>query len=446
MTLRRRLSITLALVAALSVIIAAVLSIGLVRGYAERSAFAELERLARVIAVEVGAGRLLAEREFRPAQRILLVSGAQVAVLRRDGSLDGDAAELAAAIPNSSSLLEGGEIRGTLSFEDDEYAYVGFPVLTRRFAQGVILVRALETTGILGGPVLARILLAAGAAVVAAVVASAILAARLSEPLHELSQAADRVATGKLEHRVTISSSDEIGKLGASFNQMASALEEAKRREAEFLQNVSHELKTPLTSIRGYVEALEEGAIIGKEGQRDALMVIKAETARVERLIEDVTDLARLGTKEFRLERHRIDVSETLTGAVQAHAGQAQASSVKLDLDVEGVLDVETDEVRLRQVISNLIANALRVTPANGQVRLAGTSSDGKVVITVSDTGPGIPEEHLAHVFERSYLRVGGLGLAIVRQLVSALGGTVDIESEVGRGTTFRVTLPRGNL
>jgi two-component system OmpR family sensor kinase len=443
MTLQRRLSITLAAVAVLSVTITAVVAIGLLRGYAERSAFAELKRLAQVIAVEVGAGRLLAEREFRPAERILLVSGAQVAVVRPDGRVDGDAAELAETIPNTASLLQGAEIEGTFTLDGSEYAYVGFPVPTRRFAHGVILVRPLGIAGTFEGPVLVRILLAAGAAVVVAIVASALLARRLSDPLHELSEATEKVASGELEHRVTVSSSDEIGKLGASFNEMAAALGEAKRREAEFLQNVSHELRTPLTSIRGYVEALEDGAISGKNRQREALAVIKAETERVERLIEDVTDLARLGTKEFRLERNPIDLNETLSGAVQAHMGQARAAGVKLQFDPDGVLDVETDEVRIRQVVSNLLANALRVTPKDGEVRLAGTSTDGNVLITVSDTGPGISSEQLPHVFERSYLRVGGLGLAIVRQLVSALGGTVEVESQPGRGTTFRIRLPK---
>lgn len=442
MSLRRRLSIALSAVAALSVLFTALVAIGLVRRFAETSALSELKRLGQAVALEVGAGRLLAEREFGPTQRILLISGAQLAVVRPDGGIDGDAAPIVDSIADAELLLQGAEIEGTVAHDGRSYAYVGFPIVARRFAHGVILVRPIGLAETIGGPILARIILAAGAAVVVAILISTFLARRLSEPLHELSEATEQVASGELAHRVKVSSDDEIGKLGESFNEMAAALEEAKRRESEFLQSVSHELRTPITAIKGYVEALEEGAVKDQKGRKHALSVIRSETERVERLIEDVTDLARLGSREFRLDVHRVDLASTLQSAADAHSEDARSSRVGLEVEVEGNLEAETDEGRVRQVVSNLLSNALKVTPSGGRVRLFGKASDGSVVISVSDTGPGIPAEHLDHVFERSYLRVGGLGLAIVRELISTLGGEVEVQSDQGKGTTFIVTVP----
>ena len=172
---------------------------------------------------------------------------------------------------------------------------------------GIILAKR---AGVGWAPIVSRALLAAGLAALLAALASTLLARRLARPVQQVAAATTRVAAGDLTQRVPVEGDDELAELARSFNAMASALDEARRREGEFLASVSHELRTPLTAIRGYVEALEEGAVRDAKGRKDALAVIKTETARLERLVRDVMDLARLDAQEFRLELRDVDLTE----------------------------------------------------------------------------------------------------------------------------------------
>lgn len=226
-------------------------------------------------------------------------------------------------------------------------------------------------------------------------------------------------------------------------------------------QNIASLVSLYLTNEGFTVEHVADGAtaLAAVERVRPALVIldvmlpgIDAETARLERLVQDVVDLARLGAKEFRLEPRDADLAGVVRAAGAAHAAQAQAAGLRLDVEAPDGLAARTDPDRVRQVISNLVENALRVTPSGGAIRVAAVPDRAGVRIAVEDSGPGIPPEHLPHVFERSYLwkavggerEVGtGLGLAIVRELVTALGGRVDVASEPGRGTAFRLWLPR---
>ncbi|TMK81026.1 MAG: HAMP domain-containing histidine kinase, partial [Actinobacteria bacterium] len=193
------------------------------------------------------------------------------------------------------------------------------------------------------------------------------------------------------------------------------------------------------------------GAVKGAAGNAEAVGVIRSEADRLEHMIQDVMDLARVGSAEFHLDVRPVDLTETLREAVAAHQNEAADARLALTADLPEQLVVESDPHRVRQVVSNLVQNALRVTGAGGAIGVAARAESSAAVIEVSDTGPGIERDDLPHVFERSYLwraskgtrPVGtGLGLAIVRELVSALGGRVTVESEVGRGSTFRIVLP----
>lgn len=168
--------------------------------------------------------------------------------------------------------------------------------------------------------------------------------------------------------------------------------------------------------------------------------------------MQDVLDLARLGAREFRLELRDADLADAIRAAGAAHASRAAAAGLRLDVDVPDSIPARTDPDRVRQVIGNLVENAMRVTPSGGRISISAGIEDGGIGITIADDGPGIAPEHLPHVFERSYLwkavrgerEVGtGLGLAIVRGLVQALGGTIGVASEAGGGTRFRVLLPQ---
>jgi two-component system OmpR family sensor kinase len=464
-TLRGRLALALGLTAALSLGAAAVLALGLVRRAAEDQARAELRRFAEASVAETSDDLALDPVRLRALRRVLAVSGNLLAVVGPLGGVAGGTPEARAVAEavDRAPLLEGRSSEGTVLVGGRRYAYVAVPVAGAvarpgRPVAGLVLARRVGVPRGTWRPVAARVLLAAGVAAALAGLASTFLARRLARPVQQVAAASGRVAAGELDARVPVEGPEELAGLARSFNEMAAALAESRRREAEFLAAVSHELRTPITAIRGYLEALEEGAVRDEAGRAEALRVIRAETARLERLVRDVMDLARLDARQFRLAPRDADLAEVLRETARAHGGQARDAGVALETVVPEPLPCRTDPDRVRQVLTNLVENALRVTPPGGRVTLAGRHVPDGVVLEVSDTGPGIPPEHLPHVFERSWLRAArraeepaepgrlapgtGLGLAIVRELVVALGGRVEVSSDPGRGTTFRVALP----
>jgi signal transduction histidine kinase len=447
-SLRSRLAIALIATAIVSVGVTAIVSVGLVRNYAQDSAQRDLEHVASRLAEDPGVfGEV---RSLRAIGNVLHGTGYLIGVALTDGTIRRDLAGASGRI-DVGPLASGQTTRGTTPLGGEDYAYYGIPVVGAPPVAGLILARPVAGPRELWRPIVARVLLAGLAAVLAAAVLSALLARRLVRPLRDVASAAERIAAGDLDQRVAVESDDEVGEMAASFNSMAAGLAEAQRREREFLASVSHELRTPLTAIRGYAEALTDDAIRDGEGRARALGVIRSEAGRLERLVQDVMDLARLGAKTFELHPRDVDLAAGLRDAAAAHGAQAAGAEVRLAVEIPESLPARTDPDRVRQVVSNLLENAIRVTPGGGSVRLAATTVPGGVVIEVADTGPGIRPADRPHVFERSYLwrasrdhqQVGtGLGLAIVRELVQALGGTVEVESEVDAGTIFRVKLP----
>ena len=466
-SLRGRLARALGLTAALSLAASALITFGLVRRYTADQAVAELRRSANVIAVEARDLDVLEATRFRAIRRLLEVTGSLFGVVGGNGNIRTDTSEAESVVGevDTAGLLAGRSGQGFVEVSGTRYAYVAVPVRAR-FADrpglvaGIILAKR---AGVGWAPIVSRALLAAGLAALLAALASTLLARRLARPVQQVAAATTRVAAGDLTQRVPVEGDDELAELGRSFNAMASALAEARRREGEFLASVSHELRTPLTAIRGYVEALEEGAVRDAKGRKEALAVIKTETARLERLVRDVMDLARLDAQEFRLELRDADLADVVHATATAHRAEADAAAVTISVQIaDAGLACTTDPDRVRQILTNLIENAIRVTPAGGRVTLTGRLLPEGVELEVTDTGPGIPAEHVPHVFERTYLRNvasregegssepeagrlaagSGLGLAIVRELVRALGGRVEVASTPGEGTTFRVTLP----
>jgi two-component system sensor histidine kinase BaeS len=235
----------------------------------------------------------------------------------------------------------------------------------------------------------------------------------------------------------------ELVSLAESFNHMATELEHARDAERAFLLSVSHELKTPLTAVLGYAEGLGDGTI----DAASAAEVIAREGARLDRLVQDLLDLARMNRHEFSVRREEVDLAEVAAECVRRHEAQARAFAIELVLDVEDDASALGDGDRLVQALSNLFENALRITPAGGKVRVVARTG----VLSVEDDGPGLQQDELPHAFERFYLHsryagsraVGtGLGLAIVDELARKLGGSVEVRSRPGR-TRFSIRLPR---
>lgn len=296
-------------------------------------------------------------------------------------------------------------------------------------------------------PFMASLVLAGLGGILLAAVLSFLLARRLIRPIGELSVATRRLAKGETGVAVPVRGDDELADLGASFNEMSDELSRAREAQARFLESVSHELRTPLTSIRGYSEALEEGAIAPAESAR----VIGAEADRLERLVTDLIDLARFGRADFSVAREPVELAGVVEQSVERHLPRARGMGVELSGAGPRDAWVLGDEDRILQAVSNLIENALRITPSGGSVRV----DAGRAEITVRDSGPGLDPEDIPRAFERFYLYgryrserpVGsGLGLAIVQELVSAMGGSVEASTPAGNGTTggaeFTIRLP----
>jgi len=275
------------------------------------------------------------------------------------------------------------------------------------------------------------------------------LTRRLLGPLRDIDVATRRIAGGDLAARVEVPDGpDELAELARSVNSMAEAIDRSHELERHFLMSVSHDLRTPLTSIRGFAEAVADGA--APDPQR-AAGVILGEARRLERLVADLLELAKLDARQFSLRLDAVDLADVVDDAVEAFRPAAAEEQLALEVDIERPLEAVADADRVAQVVANLVENALK--HANAAIRVTAAATPDGVVITVADDGPGILPDDLPHVFERLYAgrrqarrQAGsGLGLAIVAELVAAMGGALSCLSDPGQGTAVVVRIPRSS-
>ncbi|HWF54296.1 MAG TPA: HAMP domain-containing sensor histidine kinase [Solirubrobacteraceae bacterium] len=418
MTLQRRVLAYLALAAVASCALTVAVAIVLVR---------------HRVAAQRDAS-LVAQVDFLAASESGLVHGVLVDRVRggrpaRLGPLR--SAIVADAVPAGNGL-------GTITIAGHSLLYA-----SRNTPRGrVILVRSAQLAFAEWRPFLWSVVVAGLGGALLALLLSYVLARRLARPIDQLSAATRRLSAGEDAVAVPVDGEDEIAELGRSFNAMAGQLARSREAQRNFLESVSHELKTPLTAIRGYGEALAEDAVNAPE----AGAVIVVESERLSRLVSDLLELARFGRADFIVARVPVDLGAVAAQTVQRHARRARELGVELSAEtIPGAAGLGDDQ-RLLQACSNLVENALRLTPAGGEVRLRAEGRE----LSVTDTGPGLAADELPHAFERFYLHrryrsereVGsGLGLAIVRELVEAMGGTVRATGAPGAGASFTLSL-----
>ena len=272
------------------------------------------------------------------------------------------------------------------------------------------------------------------------------LSRRITEPVLALTEAADEIAEGHYDVKLPpVRGHDEIGLLSARFGQMAERLQEAEELERNFLMTVSHELRTPLTAIRGHVEALREGVAQDEASRSESLAVIAAEAGRLERLVGDVLDLAKLDTRRFTLRQEEVDMARLLERAYASFSEEARRRGIDYESAISAHPVIVADGDRVLQIISNLLSNAFRWTPDGGRVELALDQQNGLVSVAVQDSGPGIAADEIDRIFRPFWSRDGGgtgLGLAIARELATAHGGRIELQTEPGHGTRFELVLP----
>lgn len=278
----------------------------------------------------------------------------------------------------------------------------------------------------------------------AALVLGIVLARRATAPATELTRTARALAAGERSERVEFGGPDEFGEMARAFNTMADTIEEEDRLRRVFAADVAHELRTPLAILRTQMEGIQDGVV---EPSSPALASLLEETLRLSRLVADLETLASADAAGFSLVRQTVELEPLLAGAVQEFTGPYEAEDVRLHTDLSDV-QIQGDPTRIRQVVTNLLSNALKFTPPSGEVALTLRAGGERAVIRVSDTGPGIPSDEIAYVFDRFFrgrgVRAGGsgIGLTVARELVRAHGGDIEVTSDPGQGATFEVTLP----
>ena len=273
------------------------------------------------------------------------------------------------------------------------------------------------------------------------------LSRRLTEPVRALTRATEHVAAGRYDVEIPEGhGNDEISLLTDRFRGMVEKLSESERLKRSFLMSVTHELRTPLTAIRGHVEALREGVVSDPEQVAGSLEIIAVETDRLERLVGDVLDLAKLQAHRFTVRREEVDMSRVIEQAYGAFAEEARRREIDYSVESGELAPViVSDGDRVLQVISNLLSNAFRWTPDGGHIELTLEASNGSVEVEIADSGPGIPAEHRERIFQAFISNDAdgtGLGLPIARELAVALGGRIELESNPGSGSRFRLVLP----
>jgi signal transduction histidine kinase len=329
---------------------------------------------------------------------------------------------------------------------------------TRELADGTLLVvatprpRIVPILAVLTDEISAPLIEGGLIALILSLVLAFIIARWVADPLQKLIYAA-RTIPSDFIHPVPESGPNEVRELVRVFNAMLMRVKASQASQRDFVANVSHEIKTPLTSIQGFAQALMDGTAETPEEQRMAAEVIFNEAGRMHRLALNLLDLARLDAGTADIKMSPVDISSLLNSVIDKFKPIASTTGVELKISLARNLPVLIgDGDRLAQVFTNLVDNALKFTPHDGTVTIRAISNKGELQVSVSDTGKGIPAEAIPHIFERFYQveksraseekQGAGLGLAIVQEIVAAHGGRISVRSAFGRGTGFIVHLP----
>jgi len=444
-TLAARMILVTVLVALVSVLVTGLALLGLVRGAAEHQARVTLGRQADV-AVEVGE-RGQRARPSRPGLRVVLArQGIELIVIRPGRAAPAradpaDVAELAAGRPVSAAR----EVAGQRVLVEGRPDGAGGGVLLHQPA-GVADQQA-------GGP-RRRLAVAAALGLAGGALAGVVAARRLARPLQRAAAAAHRLSTGARDVRLDPEGPAEVAEVADALNRLTAALASSEGRQRQFLLSVSHELRTPLTAVRGYAEALADGVIASPDDVLRTGATMRAEAGRLERLVSDLLDLARLGADDFRVDLAPVDLAALVRTAGAVWRDRCGREGVELRVEVpDGALVVTTDATRVRQILDGLAENALRVTPSGAPIVLAAGWPDGSgaAFVEVRDGGPGLTPDDLSVAFEpgalheryRGVRTVGtGVGLALVARLAARLGGRAVAGAAAEGGARFAVLLP----
>lgn len=462
-TLRSRLIFSITAAVLISLTLTSVVFYLFITSYARREAERRLRRQANDIAAQIGNSneaelyRIIAATDELTGTRIFLVDQNDHLIGPRPRA-EMMMRQRFMRFQSQPMPMEGPQtLEQYLPAIRRNVLLVSAPVEGNPRVKAVVLAAPLQDLSRSQLPFLYLLLLSAAMSFLIATLIALILSGSILKPVRKLTEAADKAAGGDLKQVVKTESRDEIGRLARSFNYMIERVRRMYENQKNFASNISHEFRTPLTSIEGYSDALLSGVAKGKAEREKSLKIINEESKRLKRLTESLLMLSRIDADALEFELTDVDVNAFLKRIKDKLKLQLQEAGVSLDIDSSPYIDhIKTDPDRLEQVLVNLIDNAARHSPAGSTVEITAAEDNppnlpARVKISVSDQGPGIPEADLKKIFDRFY-RVGkaakgkgsgaGLGLAIAKEMIDALGGSIEVTSESGKGTTFSVYIP----
>jgi two-component system OmpR family sensor kinase len=469
MSLRMRLILSFTLVVIICLSIAAVAVTVVLQSSRDRLSTARLSDVARPIYVQIAAAArgqeswrdVLAtlEEQAQNNNVYIFLAGREGKIVNQIPHKEGSAQQLEELPTEKLPRSTAKPAQGTFETSDGKvflYAayYIGrifdYQTPSRSVETFILAVPRSGTIAILAG-LFGPFFRAGLVALFISVVIAFFLARSAYRPVGKVTEAVDKIAQGEYNQEIPVTGPKEIRSLATHFNEMARKVKQSQQQLRHFVADVSHQLRTPLTSIQGFAQAILDGTADDTDTRLKAAQVIDDESKRMIRQVEELLELSRMQSGQLQMAQEPVDIKELFMHCQEVFSMRAEEKSVLIRTEIEPLMPVMGDVDRLEQVFSNLLDNALKNTPTRGEVSITGrNNATGFVEITLSDNGPGIPPEQLPYVFERFYqasgLRTGfGLGLAIAKEIVTAHSGKIEVSSDPGEGTKFTVMLPPGH-
>ena len=461
MSLRTRLILSYVLIIVICLGIAGVSLSVVLQNYRDRVAMTQLDAMTRPIYVQV--------RDLLRGQTTLLDVWTSVQQQAQDNNayilfIDdrGNLLRQASPIPSAQTLSAADGFPHGISqpahgifttSTGQKFIYSAYPLgkamdtLLPR-TQTLVLCQPRGTVATILAGIINPFIWAGVIALLASLILAIFMARSVYRPIQTLSKAAGYIAQGKYDEPVPVKGTGEIQGLAVSFNEMAARVKESQQHLRHFVADVSHQLKSPLTSIQGFAQAMLDGTASDEATRQKATRIIVDESKRMIKQVNELLELSRMQAGQVKMSRETVDVRELLLRCQEIFALRLEEKKISVQNQIGPLPVITGDADRLEDVFSNLLDNAIKNTPLQGEIGIASRSLEGKAVeVTISDSGPGIPPEQIPHVFERFQQSAGmrsgfGLGLAIAREIVLAHRGDIKVSSSPGEGATFTVTLP----
>jgi two-component system, OmpR family, sensor kinase len=460
MSFRTRLFGTYILVIVICLVIVAITTTVLLQGYRDRVVMDRLDNIARPVSVQVRSltnSQTTTENLWDNLEQQAKNNNVYIILTDQNGKIVREITPesqtnikiITREIPQNIANAVQGRFR---TVDGRVFIYAAYPlngviVASQMQVDTIILTTPRSgTLAIIVG--LVRPLLIIGIiSLLLSLIVAVIFARSIYRPLNRVKEAAHKISLGDYDHKIPSEGPREIRELADSFNHMTGEVKRSQQQLRHFVADVSHELKSPLTSIQGFSQALLDGTASDEQTKNKAVIIINSESKRMRRQVDELLELSRMQSGQFKMVKEIVDVNEILSRCLDIFSLQASEKDITLAFKRTGSLLVSGDTDRLEQLFSNLIDNAVKNTYPGGAVNISSNKIEGFTEVRITDNGPGIPQDQLPHVFERFYqvtgVRTGvGLGLAIAKEITLAHGGKIEARSEPGEGAEFIVTLP----